>query len=735
MELLILLVGRQGALVSRDEIVAKLWGRDVFIETEHGINTAVRKIRQTLGDDAESPRFVETVVGRGYRFVAPVSTGASGPRPSNGSEPQIPNNNGTPVAHEVAAHDEAPLTTPRGSAPNGSGVAPSRSGAGHGAVLSRTTGSDSTKAVEARGKRLRSRVLFAAVSASVVITLLLLAFVRPIRHRPLKERRLTANSGEASLMAASISPDGKLLAYVDVNGMYLRHVDTAEIKSLPLPGGFELISVGWFPDDSHLVITGVAAVGEKPSTWQMSTMTGSFRRLIDDAREAAVSPDGKYIVFLRDSPTDSGVEKQIWLAQSDGADSHRLLVEVDALARFGPVVWSPDGKQLAYLKVRGGPVSIHGSLETIRITSGQPRVILAGPHLREALCWSRDGRIFYSNAGQEDPNLPDTGIWAISVDEVTGEAKTKPEQITNEPSGISFFSLTADGKRLALLRDNVLPQVFVAEFASGTRKLKTPRRLTLDENLNSPFSWTPDSKAVFFVSARNGVFNIFKQGIDQPTAQLFVGGQDRAFGPRLSPDGSELLYLVAPRNADPSSAIKLMRVALTGGPPRLVLEEAGIPDLQCARLPSSLCVFFKPGSEDIAVYSLNPVRGKGQELLRIPFGSYGLSPDGSQIASTRFDEKEGRIRFFSLAAKEWRDIVVKGWVGFRNLDWSPDGKTMFVAASNSKGTTSLLEIDTEGNARELLEGQFGWTVPSPDGRYLAVTEFVGTNNVWVLEDF
>jgi len=60
---------------------------------------------------------------------------------------------------------------------------------------------------------------------------------------------------------------------------------------------------------------------------------------------------------------------------------------------------------------------------------------------------------------------------------------------------------------------------------------------------------------------------------------------------------------------------------------------------------------------------------------------------------------------------------------------------MFVAASNSKGTTSLLEIDTEGNARELLEGQFGWTVPSPDGRYLAVTEFVGTNNVWVLEDF
>ena len=73
MELLILLVGRQGELVSRDEIIAKLWGRDVFIETEHGINTAVRKIRQTLGDDPERPSFVQTVVGKGYRFVGPIN--------------------------------------------------------------------------------------------------------------------------------------------------------------------------------------------------------------------------------------------------------------------------------------------------------------------------------------------------------------------------------------------------------------------------------------------------------------------------------------------------------------------------------------------------------------------------------------------------------------------------------------------------------------------------------------
>ena len=72
MELLILLVLKRGELVSRDEIIAKLWGRDVFIETEYGINTAIRKIRQTLGDDSERSRFVQTVVGKGYRFIAPI---------------------------------------------------------------------------------------------------------------------------------------------------------------------------------------------------------------------------------------------------------------------------------------------------------------------------------------------------------------------------------------------------------------------------------------------------------------------------------------------------------------------------------------------------------------------------------------------------------------------------------------------------------------------------------------
>jgi DNA-binding winged helix-turn-helix (wHTH) protein/tetratricopeptide (TPR) repeat protein len=72
MELLIFLVGRREQLVSRKEIVAKLWRSDLFIDTELNINNIVRKIRTALGDDSAKPRFLETVVGKGYRFIGPV---------------------------------------------------------------------------------------------------------------------------------------------------------------------------------------------------------------------------------------------------------------------------------------------------------------------------------------------------------------------------------------------------------------------------------------------------------------------------------------------------------------------------------------------------------------------------------------------------------------------------------------------------------------------------------------
>jgi TolB-like protein/DNA-binding winged helix-turn-helix (wHTH) protein/Tfp pilus assembly protein PilF len=75
MELLLLLVEQRGQIVTRDQIIERVWGKDVFLDTDNSINAAIRKVRQVLKDDPQQPRFVQTITGRGYRFIAPVLDG------------------------------------------------------------------------------------------------------------------------------------------------------------------------------------------------------------------------------------------------------------------------------------------------------------------------------------------------------------------------------------------------------------------------------------------------------------------------------------------------------------------------------------------------------------------------------------------------------------------------------------------------------------------------------------
>jgi DNA-binding winged helix-turn-helix (wHTH) protein len=74
LQLLMFLIEKKGQLVTREQISSELWGKDVFVDVEQSINTAIRKVRMALEDDSEQPQYVQTVVGRGYRFIAPAST-------------------------------------------------------------------------------------------------------------------------------------------------------------------------------------------------------------------------------------------------------------------------------------------------------------------------------------------------------------------------------------------------------------------------------------------------------------------------------------------------------------------------------------------------------------------------------------------------------------------------------------------------------------------------------------
>ena len=87
LQLLMFLVENKGQLVTREQISAALWSKDVFVDVDQGINTAIRKIRRALGDDAGEPHYLQTVVGRGYRFVAtPAEDDQAGGSPAQSSD-------------------------------------------------------------------------------------------------------------------------------------------------------------------------------------------------------------------------------------------------------------------------------------------------------------------------------------------------------------------------------------------------------------------------------------------------------------------------------------------------------------------------------------------------------------------------------------------------------------------------------------------------------------------------
>jgi adenylate cyclase len=109
MELLLLLVQKGGDLVSRDEIVERLWGKDVFLEADRGINTAMSKIRMALCDDPQKPKYIQTVVGKGYRFIAKSSqlpSAEAGAEPVPASVIAAPNTQQAPCSLAVLPFED-----------------------------------------------------------------------------------------------------------------------------------------------------------------------------------------------------------------------------------------------------------------------------------------------------------------------------------------------------------------------------------------------------------------------------------------------------------------------------------------------------------------------------------------------------------------------------------------------------------------------------------------------------
>lgn len=111
LQLLMFLVENNGQLVTREQIAAALWSKDVFVDVDQGINTAIRKVRRALSDDVDQPRYLQTVVGRGYRFVAPIAD-----QQATASSPNFmvsPEELGRAIMAAAGLDPDNPISTPK----------------------------------------------------------------------------------------------------------------------------------------------------------------------------------------------------------------------------------------------------------------------------------------------------------------------------------------------------------------------------------------------------------------------------------------------------------------------------------------------------------------------------------------------------------------------------------------------------------------------------------------------
>jgi DNA-binding winged helix-turn-helix (wHTH) protein len=379
-QVLAMLLKRPGEVVAREDLQKRLWPSDTFVDFDHSLNTAINKIREALGDSAESPRFVETLPRRGCRFIAPVEAiGLAGGGLS-------------------ALAAQGPLQGLAGGA--GQTAEPAS----------------------------RKRWPLAVGVALGLLAAAVLGWYVWQRSRPrpeLTQRQLTTNSSELAVWASAMSPDGRYLAYADDSGIHLKVLNTSETHDLSGPPDSKINKLAWFPESDGLLASVEAGQPRAPSLWSISVLGGAPRKLRDDASDGEVLHDGTGIVFVVGGGTE------IWQMGPEGETPLKLLTASPGELLGMPVVigsrlWYGTSHAAAFLGTMGGTANNWNRLEGYEMESrninGGPPTILV-PDLRAGH--------FYRTGVSFTPEL--TGV-TLSMAGVSGRLVLISIPVRREPS-------------------------------------------------------------------------------------------------------------------------------------------------------------------------------------------------------------------------------------------------------------------------------------------------------------
>ena len=296
---LLLLLRNPGRLVTKDEILSKVWTDSAV--SDNSLTRSIATLRRLLGDDTREPRYIATVHTVGYRFLCDVQviTDLAGVATEND-------------LHGAGDSDHTPTTVQKVDAR----TIPAESSPGlpHESRIPGLPAPElpvlsslppSSPPLSPFSKLPRHSVPIAAIILIALAAGAIWLSRRGTPHLPATEQRVTSNPPDAPIHRADVSPDGKYVAYTDPTGLYLRHIATGETHPWGVPKDFIAYPNSWFPDGTHLLVTRVEGATMKRSLWKLSLLGGSPRMLMAGGFNGVVSPDGSRIAYLGVPESDS----------------------------------------------------------------------------------------------------------------------------------------------------------------------------------------------------------------------------------------------------------------------------------------------------------------------------------------------------------------------------------------------------------------------------------------------
>jgi Tol biopolymer transport system component/DNA-binding winged helix-turn-helix (wHTH) protein len=560
LQVLTALLEHPGEVVTRDELRNKLWPADTFVDFDHGLNAAIKRLRDALGESAETPIFVETVARRGYRFIGnvdmPTATSSARPTPRQ----PVSLRNALVIGLIVCALALLSLyySHSRGSKTGQPTVIPVVTNFGE--KYAPTLSPDGQHLAfiwnGGAGQHFNLYVKIVGTEESLQLT------------------------RQASIDFNPVwSPDGRYIAFCRIlegdTGIYIvpslggaeRRVRDTRWDDQEFQGAFRFADrLAWSPDGKSLAYSDRASRREAAaSIFLLSLDSQEFRRLTSPQRARGdfspeFSPNGKTLAFARDS---QGVES-VYAIPVSGGEEQRLTS--DTKQKWG-LAWTSDGHEIVFsdvawlwrISLRGGEAerlqfgqdgvdpSIRGNrLAYVRYRSNKniwrrdvnslipaspPQRFISSTRMESGPQFSPDG----SKIAFESTRSGGYEVWLCRSD---GSSLMQLTHLAPSVTGSPRWS--PDGRHIAFdSRPAGNSDIFVIDSQGGP-----PRQLTQEPSNENVPSWSRDGRWVYFASDRTGVWEVWKTPSTGGTAVRVTryGG----FAAFESPDGRFVYYAKGP---------------------------------------------------------------------------------------------------------------------------------------------------------------------------------------------